>query len=75
VFFRYGGSEASLFTVQARGGEPRLLLRNGDEPAWSPDGRRVAFVRGGDIDLLDLASGRVVRAMGQGSSPAWQPAH
>ena len=35
---------AGLFLLQADGkGEPRLLLRNAFTPAWSPDGRKLAF--------------------------------
>jgi Tol biopolymer transport system component len=35
---------AGLFLLPADGqGEPRLLFRNGFTPAWSPDGKRLAF--------------------------------
>ena len=46
-----------LWQMPALGGTPRQLLRNIDSPiAFSPDGRRFAFVRGvpekGEVDLV-----------------------
>ena len=38
-----------------------------DLPAFSPDGRRVAFVRGGDLHVVDVASGRESRLTRSGS--------
>jgi TolB protein len=42
------------------------------DPAWSPDGRRIAFTRGADIALLDLEDGVVTR-LTEGREPAWSP--
>jgi len=46
----FEGSDG-LYVVEANGGEPRripnTLPRDGD-PVWSPDGKRIAFDRGGD---------------------------
>jgi TolB protein len=50
-------------------------------PAWSPDGRRLAFVQmdrrgNSDIMVLDLASGRARRltdGMGINTEPSWNP--
>jgi TolB protein len=35
---------ADVWTVPAEGGEPSLLIKHAAEPAWSLDGRRLAFV-------------------------------
>jgi TolB protein len=51
-------------------------------PAWSPDGRRLAFVQGDrrgntDIMMLDLAGGRVRRLTDSNcinTDPSWNPA-
>jgi TolB protein len=45
------------------------------EPAWSPDGRRLAFVRDGpqpDIYVM-RADGQGLRRVTAGASPAWAP--
>jgi Tol biopolymer transport system component len=45
--------ESGISVVKSGGGRPRRLTRSGEfeyDPAWSPDGRRIAFVRGGDGD-------------------------
>ncbi|MGZ4289886.1 MAG: lysyl oxidase family protein [Gaiellaceae bacterium] len=43
------------------------IVDEGAEPAWSADGRHVAYVRGGTI----YVDGRAVR---RGEQPAWHPA-
>ena len=67
------------FVVPSRGGRPRLLARGYDEPAWSPDGRRVAVVRQGTrreagIFLVATGGGRSHRVTrGLDTQPAWSP--
>jgi Tol biopolymer transport system component len=44
LLFSKNGSPG-VFVAPARGGAARLLIRDGSQPEWSPDGRYVAFVR------------------------------
>jgi WD40-like Beta Propeller Repeat len=50
-------------------------LGPGSAAAWSPDGLRLAFVRGGDVWTIDAAGGvgREVTTDGAASSPVWSP--
>ena len=55
-----------------------VVIASGARPAWSPDGRTLAFVRGGasnpgDLWLLDLASGTSRRVVPGGVAAAWSP--
>jgi len=36
-----------------------VAIGDGDEPTWSPDGRRIAFARSGDIYVMDADGGNV----------------
>jgi TolB protein len=56
-------------------GLEQLTRRGGLTPAWSPHGTKLAFARGNLILVLDIATGRLRRAIG-GSAPtdiAWSP--
>ena len=75
----------ALYTIRADGSRMRRLFGRywgtGQQPDWSPDGRRIAFRARKHIFTL-RADGRALRrltgpkrARGQGSSdPAWSPA-
>jgi Tol biopolymer transport system component len=53
-------------------GSGAARLTSGESPAWSPDGRRIAFYRGGMIHVID-ADGSDERSLRQGGNPAWAP--
>jgi dipeptidyl aminopeptidase/acylaminoacyl peptidase len=95
---KHTGYETSIWMVSTSvsasiltsGGEAPVRLTNGKhdgQPRWSPDGRQIAFVRGGDKDdsgkpkpsqlaLLTLSGGeaRVITDLAKGASgPVWSP--
>ncbi|MGH8188705.1 MAG: TolB family protein, partial [Steroidobacteraceae bacterium] len=61
-----------LFVVPASGGTPRQLSKAerfigdprtgsaGQAPQWSPDGQEILYVQDGDLQLVNVADGRVV---------------
>jgi Tol biopolymer transport system component len=65
------------------GAHRRLTTRGGSEPAWSPDGRFIAFIRSGDLYVMRSDGSRERRILDDGltesgveiylSSPSWQP--
>jgi len=69
-----------IYAMDADGGHVRRLTQHGlysDSPAWSPDGRWIAYVcrREGDSQLVVMSpSGsdeRVVVRQGSSDSPSW----
>ena len=84
------GYETSIWTVAASGTEIPIRMTNGKhdaQPRWSPDGRHIVFVRGGDKDetgkpkpgqlaMLSLAGGEAgaITDLPKGAStPVWSP--
>jgi len=84
------GYETSIWMVSTSGGAAPQRLTNGKhdgQPRWSPDGKTIAFVRGGEKDdagkpkpgqiaLLSLAGGeaRIITDLAKGAgNPVWSP--
>lgn len=72
-------SMGGIYTIRPDGSRRRKLARDGFEPAWSPDGRRIAYVRlpaSGNSQLVIMrANGRGKRIVGRGLGPVlWEPA-
>lgn len=74
--------DSGVWVVGAYGGETRLLARGAHGPVWSPDGRRIAFVRWGrttsGIYVMDLYGGQERRLTREpvGATPvtmSWSP--
>lgn len=70
-------ARGDVWTIASTGGKPRRLARTrGPErsPTWSPDGGRLAYVRGGALWTM-RADGKRRRPVLRGpvSAPAWSP--
>jgi dipeptidyl aminopeptidase/acylaminoacyl peptidase len=87
---KHTGYETSIWMVATSGNETPVRLTNGKHdarPRWSPDGRLIAFVRGGEKDdsgkprpaqiaILSLAGGeaRIITDLPKGAAaPVWSP--
>jgi dipeptidyl aminopeptidase/acylaminoacyl peptidase len=68
-----------IFTIPLRGGYPTQLTASEKpvaEPQWSPDGRRLAYVRDDEIWVMEADGSRVSRVVGkpgEGRGPRWSP--
>ena len=89
AYMTYKGGSPEIWGQRKPGGPHVKLYPAGGKteghcyaPAWSPDGRRLAFVQGdrrgnSDIVVLDLATGRARRLTDSNcinTSPCWNPA-
>jgi dipeptidyl aminopeptidase/acylaminoacyl peptidase len=68
-----------LFTLSLRGGYPSQVTASEkpvSDPQWSPDGRRLAFVREEEIWVVESDGSRLTRVVGKpagGREPRWSP--
>ena len=68
-----------LFTLSLRGGYPTRLTASDkpiSDPQWSPDGRRLVYVRDEEIWVMEADGSRVTRVVGKpggGRQPRWSP--
>jgi Tol biopolymer transport system component len=70
---------AGIWVASTRGGRARRIAAAGNCPAWSPDGRRLAYNAADGLRLISPSGGRAVLLMGaafacNGSFPtSWSP--
>ena len=68
-----------IYSANADGSDPRRLTTNlvaDTDPAYSPDGTKIAFTRGGDIWVMNAdgtGQAAVTGIEGPDSEPAWSP--
>jgi eukaryotic-like serine/threonine-protein kinase len=86
LFTRHRGAEHGIWTVPRLGGSPTLVVDDAAQPAVSPDGKRLAFVREAPPSgqtrvfvaaLRDVSQARPVTSSGDGlwdhGHPSWSP--
>ncbi len=84
LFARPDGERTSLFRAAVLGGEARRLVEDATEGDWSPDGRRIAFLRlrsengktlsSVGVALADGSDAREVASVPAGlRAPRWSP--
>jgi Tol biopolymer transport system component len=85
IVFRSERDSGGLFLMGATGESVRRLTTAGFDPAWSPDGRSVAYSMEAVDDpysrrlqvplwVVDIATGKTERLVaGDGVQPAWSP--
>ncbi len=85
IAFRSERSGGGIFVMGATGESVRRITSAGFDPAWSPDGTRLAYATEAVVDaygrnarselwLADVASGKATRLLeGDAVQPAWSP--
>ncbi|MGI8995113.1 MAG: prolyl oligopeptidase family serine peptidase [Pyrinomonadaceae bacterium] len=74
-------SRTQIYLIATGGGEPKQLTSgasSASSPRWSPDGKRLAFVTGGQIHAMDMNAGsgepKKITSISTGASdPVWSP--
>lgn len=69
--FRSERAGGGIYTMPALGGEPRLLVRDGQTPRWSPDGKWIVYWTGVATsgNVTGQGSGRVFIVPSSGGVP------
>jgi Tol biopolymer transport system component len=65
-----------VWLMQPNGTHQHRIARNGDEPTWSPDGRRIAFTRDASIWVMRPDGTHQIQLTGaeaNENAPAWSP--
>ena len=73
AFVRSAHGRNEVFVTDRSGSHLSQLTRKGvGSPSWAPDGRTLAVVHSGVVELVDLR-GHVLRRLARGGSPAFSP--
>jgi Tol biopolymer transport system component len=67
------GAKESVWKAHVDGRHPKLIARNSTDPAVSPDGRLVAYDKGGNVLVVPTSGGKPTIVYRFGGYPAWAP--
>jgi TolB protein len=81
VFHRDTQTKGSrIFTIKPDGTDRQLVVQDGNDPVWSPDGRKIAFTRNGHVYTVNPDGSGVSEVPGsppesglRESLPSWGP--
>jgi Tol biopolymer transport system component len=73
LFSGYLDGHVVLYRTDPRRGGMRLVLVGGEDPAWSPDGSRIAFDAGGGLYVWDLRTNARTVVAQHGRAASWSP--
>jgi TolB protein len=77
AFFLTGSDGQGLAWVNRDGSQMEILDQFGGPGTFSPDGKSIAYVRAGDVYVMDLSSRAVMAVTSEGrattSPPDWSP--
>lgn len=72
---RVGSHPSSMYTMTPDGSSLIELVESGlvGQAVWSPDGQRIAFLKGDDIHVVDRNGSNLTKLGKASSLPAWSP--
>jgi eukaryotic-like serine/threonine-protein kinase len=86
IAFRSERLGGGLFRIPSMGGHASLIVNEGYNPSWSPDGKRIVYStfshgaspyarrNGGELRIVDVLSGeRTSLKTGEALQPSWSP--
>lgn len=75
-----GPTTFGIYTISPSGGTPKLLISNAKQPAWSPDGSKIAFSRPSttqtghtDVWIASANGSGAKKVIANASQPTWSP--
>ena len=69
----FQGSNGGIYTMNADGSAVQQLVPFGEQPHWSPDGKRILFASGSSTILVMNADGSDRRLVTTGRDASWSP--
>ena len=67
------GGPYGIYVMDADGSGGHLVAPGGTAPTWSPDGRMLAFARGGGVWVMHANGSGAHEIVHRADGPAWQP--